>query len=324
MSKPTPHDQMLLRMPSLRAIKCFVAAARYQSFTRAAETLCVTQAAISRQIRELEEALGTPLFHRVGRSVELTHAGTLLFDAAQMSFINIAQATSRIRTDFGNGAKRTLTLCCTPAFAALWMQHHLPDFFVQHPDIDLNLVTTQQFLHLEPGTQPDIFITKLSHVRDGYISKPLFHDRIYPVCSPAYLAAHPEVGTLGGLRDSNLLNLGPYGRAQVAEHVDWQVWLGMHHVDLEARPRDAGRYFNTNDYSLLIQFALAGQGVALGWEHLVRPLLDDGRLVQPLAEEVVLEDTRHYLAYREDRHDDVSISSFRDWFLAKKGIVSSR
>lgn len=317
MSKPTPHDQMLLRMPSLRAIKCFVAAARHQSFTRAAETLCVTQAAISRQIRELEEALGTPLFHRVGRSIELTHAGAMLFDAAQMSFINIAQASSRIRTDYGNGAKRTLTLCCTPAFAALWMLHHLPDFFERHPGIDLNLVTTQQFLDLEPGIQPDIFITKLPHIRDGYVSKPLFHDRIYPVCSPAYLAAHPEIRTLTGLRDSNLLNLGPYGRSQVAEHVDWQVWLGMHHVDLDARPRTGSRYFNANDYNLLIQLVLAGQGVALGWEHLVTPLLDEGRLVRPLAEEVVLEETRHYLAYREDQHEEESLVQFRHWFLER-------
>lgn len=172
MSKHATPDQTLLKMPSLRAVKCFVAAARYQSFTRAAETLCVTQAAISRQIRELEDHLGTALFKRVGRSVELTTAGSIFFDAAQLSFINISQAAARIRRT--STARPTLTLCCSPAFSALWMSHRLPSFFRTNPDIDLNLVTTENFLSMEPGIHPDIFITKMSRVLDGYVSRPLF------------------------------------------------------------------------------------------------------------------------------------------------------
>ncbi|HBF50139.1 MAG TPA: LysR family transcriptional regulator, partial [Massilia sp.] len=84
------------------------------------ETLCVTQAAISRQIRELEEHLGTVLFERVGRSVKLTNAGSIFFEAAQLSFLNIAQAATRVRKDYGKDARRTLVLCCSPAFSALW------------------------------------------------------------------------------------------------------------------------------------------------------------------------------------------------------------
>lgn len=321
MNKHAPPDQTLLKMPSLRAVKCFVAAARYQSFTRAAETLCVTQAAISRQIRELEEHLDTELFKRVGRSVELTTAGSIFFDAAQLSFINIAQAAARIRKDYGNTSRPTLTLCCSPAFSALWMSHRLPDFFQAHPDIDLNLVTTQNFLSLEPGIQPDVFITKmLSRVRDGYVSRPLFHDRIYPVCSPAYLEAHPEIRTLEGLQDGVLLNLSPYGRSQVAEHVDWGVWLAMHQLDVEDRLRKGLRHFNANDYNLLIQMVLNDQGVTLGWDHLVAPLIAQGRLTRPVEEEMVLEETRHYLAYREDRADDEALIRFKDWFMAQIGL----
>lgn len=315
MSKHASPDQTLLKMPSLRAVKCFVAAARYQSFTRAAETLCVTQAAISRQIRELEEHLGTPLFKRIGRSVELTTAGSIFFDAAQLSFINIAQAATRIRKDYGSTARPTLTLCCSPAFAALWLSHRLPGFFSANPDIDLNVVTTQNFLATEPGLYPDIFITKMSRVRDGYVSRPLFHDRIYPVCTPVYLEARPEIRTLEGLRDGVLLNLSPYGRSQVAEHVDWSVWLAIHHLDIEDRLRKGPRYFNANDYNLLIQLVLNDQGVALGWDHLVSPLVEQGRLVRPVKEEAVLEETRHYLAYREDKADDTTVSRFRDWFM---------
>lgn len=323
MSKHAAPDQTLLKMPSLRAVKCFVAAARYQSFTRAAETLCVTQAAISRQIRELEDHLGTALFKRVGRSVELTTAGSIFFDAAQLSFINIAQAAARIRKDYGSTARRTLTLCCSPAFAILWMSHRLPSFFSTNPDIDLNLVTTQNFLSMEPGIYPDIFVTKMSRVRDGYISRPLFHDRIYPVCTPDYLEAHPEIRTLEGLRDGVLLDLSPYGRSQIAEHVDWGVWLAMHHLDIEDRLRKGPHYFNANDYNLLIQMVLNDQGVALGWDHLVGSLIEQGRLIRPVEQEVELEETRHYLAYREDKADDDALSRFLNWFIDQIGVPTT-
>lgn len=323
MTKHTDPDQTLLRMPSLRAVKSFVAAARYQNFTRAAEALCVTQAAISRQIRELEGQLGTPLFKRVGRSVELTTAGSIFFDAAQLSFINIAQAAERIQKDHGNQVRRTLTLCCSPAFSALWMSHRLPSFFSDNPDIDLNLVTTQNFLSMEPGVNPDVFITKMSRIRDGYVSTPLFHDRIYPVCTPEFLEAHPESHTLEGLRDGVLLNLSPYGRSQVAEHVDWGVWLGIHRLDIEDRPAQGPHFFNANDYNLLIQMVLNHQGVALGWHHLVAPLIEQERLIRPVEEEVVLEETRHFLAYREEKADDETLHRFRDWFLRQSDIPLS-
>ena len=318
MTQPTDPDQTLLKMPSLRAVRSFVAAARYQNFTRAAEALCVTQAAISRQVRELESFLETPLFKREGRAVELTQAGTIFFDAAQLSFINIAQAAERIRHDFSNVARRSLTLCCSPAFSALWMSHRLPSFFSANPDIDLNLVTTQNFLSMEPGIYPDIFITKLLRVREGYINIPLFHDVIYPVCSPHYLATHPEIASLEGLRrDAVLLNLSPYGRAQLAEHVDWRVWLAIHQFDIRKRAQDGFHYFNANDYNMLIQMTLNHQGVALGWSHLVAPLVAEGRLVRPVTEQVVLEETRHYLSYREERADDEAVQRFRDWFTAE-------
>jgi DNA-binding transcriptional LysR family regulator len=312
-------DQTLLKMPSLRAVKCFVAAARYQSFTRAAEALCVTQAAISRQIRELEDHLGTALFERVGRSVKLTTAGSIFFDAAQLSFLNIAQAAARIRKNYGSNARRSLTLCCSPAFSALWMSHRLPSFFSANPDIDLDLLTTQNFLSMEPGSQPDIFVTKMPRVRDGYVSTPLFHDRIYPVCTPNYLEAHPEIRSLEELRNGVLLDLSPYGRSQLAEHVDWSVWLAIHRLDIEDRPSGA-HHFNANDYNLLIQMVLSNQGVALGWDHLVSPLVEKGQLVRPVEQEVVLEETRHYFAVREDKADDDALKRFRSWFLDQANV----
>lgn len=319
MNKHPSTDQILLKMPSLRAVRSFVAAARYQSFTRAAESLCVTQAAISRQIRELEEHIGTSLFERTGRSVRLTAAGSIFFEAAQLSFLNIAQAAARVRKDYGGNARHTVTVCCSPAFSALWMSHRLPSFFSANPAIDLDLVTTQNFISMEPGIVPDVFITKMPRVRDGYVSMPLFHDRIYPVCTPAYLDAHPEIGDLEALRDGVLLNLSPYGRSQIAEHVDWGVWLAIHRLDIADRLQNGAHYFNANDYNLLIQMVLNNQGVALGFDHLVGPLIVKGQLVRPVEQELVLEDTRHYFAYREDKAGDGALHRFRSWFLEQSG-----
>ena len=315
MAKHIDPDQTLLKMPSLRAVKSFVAAAKYQSFTRAAEALCVTQAAISRQIKELETYLGADLFKRTGRTVELTAAGSIFFDAAQMSFMNISQAAERIRSH--NAGKRVLTLCCSPAFSALWLSANLPTFFSENPDVDLNLITTQNFLSMEPGVHPDIFITKMAKVQEGYRSFPLFHDVIYPICTPQYLDAHPELSTLEGLRDSVLLNLSPYGRSQVAEHVDWSVWLAFHDIDIEKRRLGSPHFFNANDYNLLISMVLTHQGVALGWNHLVSHLVTSGALVRPVEQELVLHESQHYLTFRADRETDDACCRLRDWLLSR-------
>jgi LysR family transcriptional regulator, glycine cleavage system transcriptional activator len=313
MVKHTEPDQSLIKMPSLRAVKSFVAAAKYQNFTRAAEALCVTQAAISRQIRELETYLGAELFTRAGRAVELTAAGSIFYDAAQLSFVNIAQAAERIRSN--NAGKRVLTLCCSPAFSALWLAHRLPSFFSANPDVDLNLITTQNFLSMEPGVRPDIFITKMAKIRSGYRSLPLFHDIIYPVCTPRYLEQHPELRSLEGLRDSVLLNLSPYGRSQVAEHVDWGVWLAFHDIDIETRAHDSPHFFNANDYNMLVQMVLNHQGVALGWNHLVGHLVAQGLLVRPVEQEVVHKESLHYLTFSEDKEDDEACCRLRDWLM---------
>lgn len=308
-------DTLLLRMPSLRAVKAFVAAAKYESFTRAAEALCVSQAAISRQIRELEDYLGAQLFTRVGRTVTLTSAGSVFFEAAQLSFVNIAQAADRIRT--APTQKHVLTVCCSPAFSAFWFSEHLPEFRANNPDIELNLVTTQNFVNMEPGVEPDILISKITKVGEGYKCYPLCHDIIYPVCSPAYLEQHPEVTSLEGLRDASLLNLSPIGRSGVAEHVDWGVWLAFQNVDIDARPASSPPIFHANDYNLIINMVMTHQGVALGWNQLVSGLVDKGVLVRPVQQQVTLRNSLHYLACKEQTASEDACRRLRDWVLSK-------
>ena len=313
MTKSSQPDQALIAMPSFKAMRSFVAAAKYRNFTRAAEALCVTQAAISRQIRELETHLGTELFVRNGREMILTPSGAALFDAAQLSLLNIFQATERIRRQQGD--KRTLTLCCSPAVSALWLSRRIKDFFRANPDLDLNIITTQHFLAMEPGIDPDIFITKVFDLRPGYLRIPLFHERVYPVCSPEYLAACPQVITLDGIRRSVLLDLNPYGRAQLAEHVDWDAWFALQSHDWQPPVSQSPHYFSSNDYGLVVQMALDGQGMALGWDHLVRDLVSEGRLVRPVSEELTLSEALQYLIVKEEKAEDPACLRLKDWLI---------
>lgn len=308
-------DTLLLRMPSLRAVKAFVAAAKYESFTRAAEALCVSQAAISRQIRELEIYLGAQLFARVGRTVELTAAGAVFFEAAQLSFVNIAQAADRIRAS--STQKHVLTICCSPAFSSLWLSQHLPEFRARNPDIELNLITTQNFVNMEPGIEPDIIISKFTRVGEGYNSYPLCHDIIYPVCSPIYLERNPGIVSLEGMRDAELLDLSPFGRSGVAEHVDWGVWLAFQNIDIDERPAHSPPIFHANDYNLIINMVLTHQGIALGWNQLVNAMVDKGVLVRPVEKQVTLRNSLHYLACKETTKYEDACRRVRDWVLSK-------
>lgn len=309
-------DQILLKMPSLRAVKSFVAAAKYQNFTRAAEALCVTQAAISRQIRELESSLGVELFRRSGRTVELTEAGSMFYDAAYLSFVNIAQAAHRIQNT--QQLKQELSICCTPAFSAFWLSQYLGEFLTDNPDIHVSVVTTSNLLSAstgDPGITPDIFISKINDPRDGYHSIPIFHDLVYPVCSPEYLEQHPEIVKMKGLREADLLNLTPYGRYQVAEHVDWDVWLRALGMEIDLSKQ--AHVFNANDYSMLIQFAISGQGVCLGWYHLVDKLVQEGKLLAIGEKRIVYKEKCHYLTYPEKLESNEAFIKLREWLIDK-------
>jgi LysR family glycine cleavage system transcriptional activator len=315
MVKPADPDKVLIKMPSLRAVRSFVAAAKYLNFTRAAESLCVSQAAISRQIRELEAYMGVELFKRVGRAVELTEAGSAFYDAAYLSFVNIAQAAERTQ---GLGiSKRSLTICCSHAFSDFWLSERLPEFMALYPEIQIQVVCTEQFLQLEPGVYPDVFINKSADPREGYRSVPLFHDLIYPVCTPEYLADHSELNSIEALQTHPLLNLTPYGRSQVAEHLDWGVWFSFFNMDITDPFTGVQYAFTANTYHLLIKLVLRHQGVTLGWHHLVDPLIQQGRLVRPVKEELLMKEKQHYLTFLESKSGDEALIAFKDWIVSR-------
>ena len=215
-------DRLLAQMPSLRALRCFVTAARYESFTQAAEVLCVTQAAVSRQIKELEDALDVPLFERTGRHIALTDSGRILYNASYLSIMNIAEAAEAVR----RSDKQALNICISHTFSALWLSSRLPRFRKLFPDIKLNVTVTEHFMELDELMQPDVIITKNPPREPQYEVKPLFHDVVYPVCSPEFFANRFQGRSLKplGLLAQPTLHLSLFGRGQVCEHVDWRVW----------------------------------------------------------------------------------------------------
>lgn len=304
-------SETLIGALSLRAIKSFLAAAKFRSFTGAANALSITPAAVSKQVRELEDYLRTELFVRSGRSVTLTADGEMFKDAAQLSMINLHQAAERLRKRMP--ARQTLIVCCSPAFSVLWLHRRLPGFIQENPDIELTVLATQNFISMEAGVRPDVFIAKLASLRDGYDSEYLFDDEVYPVCTPQYLRGHGLIEAPEGLLNMSLLDISAYGRSQISEHIDWKVWLSLHDVDIGWGADIPRHLFTSNDYPALVQMALAHQGLVLGWHHLVGDLVESGDLIRPLPHKIVMKNRGHYLSVRKDRADAGVCKQFCHW-----------
>lgn len=304
-------DRLLAQMPSLRALRCFVTAARYESFTQAAEVLCVTQAAISRQIKELEDSLDVALFERTGRHIALTDAGRILYNASYLSIMNIAEAAEAVRrTD-----RHALTICVSHTFSALWLSSRLPAFRKRFPDIRLNVMVTEHFMELDELMEPDIIITKIPPRQPEYEVEPLFHDVVYPVCSPSFHERYFRGKKLKplDLLSHPTLNLSLLGRAQVCEHVDWRVWRNWFQQGDGTDTLTDNRHLESNDYRLLVAQAEAGEGTLLGWHHLLHQQIGQGRLIRPVPDALVFRDRYHYLVTNRNARPRTEYMQFRDW-----------
>lgn len=312
-------DRLLAQMPSLRALRCFVTAARYESFTQAAEVLCVTQAAISRQIKELEDSLDVALFERTGRHIALTDAGRILYNASYLSIMNIAEAAEAVR----RSDKRALTLCVSHTFSALWLSFRLPEFRRRFPDIRLLVMVTEHFMELDELMQPDVIITKNPPREPEYEVEPLFHDVVYPVCSQPFFEKHFRGQSLKplDLLSQPTLNLSLLGRAQVCEHVDWRVWRNWFQQGDGSDRLTENEHFESNDYRLLVAQAEAGEGTLLGWHHLVHRQVEQGRLIRPVRDALEFHDRHHYLITHKNAKLRPESLQFREWLGEEVGAM---
>jgi LysR family glycine cleavage system transcriptional activator len=286
---------MVRRLPSLNAIRAFEAAARHQSFTRAAEELNVSQGAVSHQVKMLEQELGMTLFRREHHGLTITHSGQSYLEAVATALDQLALGTERLLQRERAGA---LTVSMSPNFVAKWLVHRLGKFVAQHPTIDLRVNAAIRHIDFAvddvdlavrhgTGNWPDLHVT------------PLCAEEIFPVCSPALLAG---LHALEDLRHQTLLD--------DATRQDWPMWFEAAGLSGLAPSRS----LTLDQTSMVIDAAVAGQGVALARSALAAADLLAGRLVRPFA--ITLPAPfAYYIVSPKATASRAKIVAFRDWLL---------
>jgi LysR family glycine cleavage system transcriptional activator len=291
-------------LPPLNSLVAFEAAARHLSFTLAARELNVTQGAISRQIRVLEDYLGTPLFVRSTREINLTTTGSQYYESVRATLQQIVHATAGVR--HWRGAQQ-VTVITTTAMASLWLLPLVSEFQRQNEEIDLRIITNDKVDDFS-RQDCDLALYYCSTPPQNMKVTPLFSGEIFPVCSPAFLAQHPQISDLDQLGSCTWLWLEDPRR----DWIGWKEWFErLGHVAPEPRRR-----IDINSYSMLIQSALAGQGIALAWSSLLGNYLQTGELVRP-TQATLMTDAQFFLLEPQGRAPNrQSVSRFREWLMA--------
>ncbi len=286
------------RLPPLNAVKAFEAAARNLSFTRAAEELFVTQAAVSHQIKALEEYLGIKLFRRKNRSLLLTEEGQGYFLDIKDIFIELADATDRL---LARSAIGSLTVSTSPSFAIQWLVPRLANFSEQNPDIDVRIKAVDSESN-SLTDDVDVAIYYGTGNWPGVRADKLRNEMLIPVCSPLLLNGPKPLTQPSDLKHHTLLH-------DSSRH-DWQAWFrqcGISDINVNQGP-----VFSHS--SLVLQAAAHGQGVALGYSVLSQPDIKAGRLVCPFPE-VLISKEAYYLVCLQSHADIGKIAAFRKWML---------
>jgi DNA-binding transcriptional LysR family regulator len=261
----------LRRLPSLDFLRGFEAAGRLASFTRAAEELHLTQSALSRQVKALEDALGIALFERRHRALALTPQGSAFHRDVTEALRALVRAADEVAA---REREPRLTITTTVSFASLWLIPRLPRFRVRHADVDVYVSADDRNVDLSHG-DVDVAIRYLGATVPPDATY-LFGDRMLPVVSPR-VAADPRtpLARVGDLRHHVLLHFDdPEGRAP---WINWAAWLAAN-GERDLKPAGSLRF---SHYDQVVQAALGGQGVALGRLPMVGELLASGRLTAP-------------------------------------------
>ena len=294
---------MVRSLPPLNALKAFEVAGRHLSFTKAAAELNVTPAAISHQVKALEELLKVPLFHRLPRSLRLTDAGQTVLPTLAQGFDKLAQGVEQIRA---HSESKMLTISVSPSFGAMWLVPRLERFRIRHPDIEIRIDGTDRRVDIARG-DADVALRYGPGGYDEVRVDFLFSQLNTPVCSPALLSGGYPLRQPDDLRHHTLLHID-WKDAEAS----WRMWLlaaGLHDID----PTHGPRFSMEN---MAVQAALDGHGVALIGDMLVTDDLAAGRLVRPfdLSLSTPLKFS-YYLLSAINGAEPTKVTAFRDWLL---------
>src|SRR5438477_3150116 len=292
---------MARHYPSLDLLEGFEAAARHLSFTTAGEELFLTQSAVSRQIKDLEDQLGVELFHRRHRALTLTEAGQQFYAATAQVLTTMRSATSRLRAQSG---RRTLSVTTTNSFAALWLIPRLAGFTRTHPDVEVKITAETRGQDLERDGL-DIAIRHGPASLAGPNAIRLFGERVFPVCSPKLLKKLP-LREPADLKNHCLLQYSdPEGRHP---WLHWKTWLEVAGIP-DLRPAST---LSFSGYDQIIPAAVAGHGVALGRSPLLKDLLAAKELVAPFKSSA--DPARAYFAITSrSAAGRAEVTGFLDW-----------
>jgi LysR family glycine cleavage system transcriptional activator len=294
-------------LPPLNAVRAFEAAARHLSFTKAAEELFVTPAAISQQVKLLEGHLGQPLFRRLNRSMALTDAGRLLLPGFGEGLDRIALALRTLKQQQELGP---LDVNTSPAFASKWLIPRLDHFQDRAPDIEVRITASLDLVDFDRD-EVDVAIRFGAGKYPGLGVEYLMGEEVFPVCAPSLLEGEHPLKLPEDLQHHHLLHDGTLQFGDLTP--DWRMWLqaaGVENVNpnygMTLRPG-----------SMVVEAAIEGQGVALGRRSLVANDLATGRLVRPFALSLPVSSFSHWLAYKPEAIRRPKVKAFRDWIMAE-------
>jgi len=296
------------QLPGLRAFRTFEAAARHRSFTRAAEDLGVTPAAVSYLVRELEAQLRVKLFQRTSRVVRLTDAGETLSAAVAEALEGIGRAVARVQDA---GSKPRLNVTATPSFAIKWLVPRLNKFLDRMPDVDVRIDMSR---HVVDFTREDMDIGVRYGTGDypGLRVDRLYAETVAPVCSPRLMKGRHPLRQPRDLRHHTLLHV--HWQALGETWPTWQMWMQSAGIT----GIDATRGIHFGQGVMAIQAAIDGQGVALGDASLIAADLRAGRLVRPF--ELSLKATprfAYWIVIPPRAAERPLVQAFREWLLAE-------
>ncbi len=298
---------MIDRFPGLRTLRAFDQAAKHLSFTRAAEALGVTPAAISHQIKELEDQLRISLFARTSRSMRLTKEGEILHTAAQESIEVLTRALHRIKRVENRNQIRVTS---SHSVAAKWLVPRLDRFLDVVPGADVRIDVSNALVDFD-REDVDVAIRFGAGKYEGLRSDLLFQDSLSPVCHPALITKDKPLRTPRDLLRHTLIHLDWESGSLWP---DWRMWMQAAGIS----DFDDKRGLHFGQTSLAIQAALDGHGVALGDSNLVADDLAAGRLVKPFELSLKAPSSFSYhLITRLDIKDAPIVVAFRDWCLAE-------
>ena len=298
---------MLLKkfMPSAQSLLIFEVAARHLNFTAAAKELGSTQSAVSQQIRGLEQQLELQLFKRIYRGVVLTDTGEQLYEAVESGFGQMTSCLERLQK---TRSRQCINVATDFAFAAFWLLPRLPRFRELHPEVEVRIVTSQDQLDFT-AQDTDISIVFAKGKPSNYRSHLLSIGTVFPVCSPSLLAQYGPIESHKKLATLPLLKLGDDGGH------GWLNWRGFFN-QRRSQVIPSEPVLTFNNYTLLVQAAIAGQGVGIGWGALVGDLVESGMLTA-LSAFSLTSDWDYYLVEANTQDMLPAKRHFVDWLLTE-------